>query len=76
MGNENIVVAIIDTGIDYLHKDLAPNIWSNQGEIPKDNIDNDNNGFIDDYKGFDFLNNDSSPQDDMNHGTGIAGLIA
>lgn len=55
-GSEDVVVAVIDTGIDYDHSDLAANMWSNPGEIPDDNLDNDGNGIIDDLYGFDFGN--------------------
>jgi len=69
-----IIVAGIDTGIDYTHPDLAANIWTNPGEIP-DGIDNDGNGFIDDIHGYDFANDDSDPFDDNGHGTHTAGTI-
>lgn len=86
--DREVVVAIIDTGVDYKHKDLAGHIWTNPGEIKGDHIDNDNNGYIDDYYGWDFYNDDASvchyakgkktasPKDIDNHGTHIAGTIA
>jgi subtilisin family serine protease/subtilisin-like proprotein convertase family protein/DNA-binding cell septation regulator SpoVG len=74
-GGGNIIVAVIDTGVDYNHPDLAANIWVNAGEIPGDGIDNDDNGFIDDVHGYDFFNNDGNPMDDHNHGTHVAGTI-
>jgi subtilisin family serine protease len=61
--------------VDYLHPDLAANMWKNPGEIPGDGIDNDNNGYIDDIYGIDARNNDSDPMDDDNHGTHVAGTI-
>jgi subtilisin family serine protease len=73
---EGVVVAVIDTGIDYNHEDLAPNIWINQDEILGNGIDDDNNGYIDDIKGYDFANNDNDPMDGMGHGTHVAGTIA
>jgi subtilisin family serine protease len=72
----SIIVAVIDTGVDYNHQDLSDNMWTNQDEIPDNNIDDDNNGFIDDYYGYDFVNNDGNPYDDQSHGTHCAGTIA
>ncbi len=74
-GSKNIIVAIIDTGIDYEHPDLKDNIWINNGEIPGNGVDDDNNGFVDDVHGWDFRNNDSDPMDDNRHGTHCAGTI-
>lgn len=75
-GSSGIVVADIDTGMRYTHEDLAANAWKNTGETPNDGIDNDGNGFIDDYYGWDFFYNDSNPIDDAGgHGTHTAGTI-
>jgi subtilisin family serine protease len=71
----SIVVAVIDTGIDYTHPDLVDNMWVNPGEIAGDGVDNDGNGYIDDIYGYDFINNDADPMDDHNHGTHVAGTI-
>ena len=70
------VVAVIDTGVDYTHKDLADNIWVNEGEIPGNGIDDDGNGYVDDVHGADFVEGDSDPMDEHGHGTHVAGIIA
>lgn len=73
-----VVVAVIDTGIDFSHQDLAGSIWINEDEIPGDGIDNDGNGYIDDVYGWNFYSNNNQvftgPDDD--HGTHSAGTIA
>ncbi|MBF0491677.1 MAG: S8 family serine peptidase [Deltaproteobacteria bacterium] len=69
------IVAVIDTGIDYTHPDLAANMWVNPGEIPGNGIDDDGNGYIDDVYGYDFANHDGDPMDDHFHGTHVAGTI-
>ncbi|HEU5181952.1 MAG TPA: choice-of-anchor D domain-containing protein [Candidatus Polarisedimenticolia bacterium] len=74
-GSRSVLVAVIDTGIDYNHPDLAANIWTNPGEIAGNGIDDDHNGFIDDVHGYDFINNDGDPFDDHFHGTHCSGTI-
>jgi thermitase len=74
-GSANTVVAIIDTGINYNHQDLAANIWTNAGEINNNGIDDDNNGFVDDFYGWDFRYNDNDPLDQNGHGTHTAGTV-
>ncbi len=75
-GNPNVVVAVLDTGIDEQHEDLQQNLWVNPGEIEGDFIDNDGNGYIDDVHGWNFFDNSSSLFDDHGHGTHVSGTIA
>ena len=72
----SVAVAVIDTGLDYNHQDIVGNVWTNPGEIAGNGIDDDNNGYIDDTRGWDFVNNDNNPFDDNNHGTHVSGTIA
>ncbi len=74
-GSRDIIVGVVDTGIDYTHPDLAANIWVNPGEIAGNGIDDDGNGFVDDVHGYDFANGDGDPFDDNGHGTHCAGTI-
>lgn len=83
-GSKDIVVAVIDTGIDVNHEDLKKNLWNNPGETGKDalgrdkstnGIDDDNNGFIDDVHGWNFVSNNNDLTDNHGHGTHIAGII-
>lgn len=88
-GNNKIIVAVIDTGVDYTHEDLLPNLWRNSKEIPDNNVDDDNNGYVDDIIGWDFLGKDNKPYDlaasslgdllnggNPGHGTHCAGNVA
>lgn len=74
---DTIVICIIDTGVDAQHQDLQENLWVNHHEIPNNDIDDDNNGYVDDYRGWNTIN--TVPSDDIagdpNHGTSVAGII-
>jgi len=79
-GGKEIIVAVIDTGIDLTHPDLVDNLWSNPGEVPGNGVDDDGNGRVDDRHGWDYVDDDGTPNDDVagwawGHGTHVAGTI-
>lgn len=71
----SVIVAVIDTGAELDHPDLEDNLWTNDGEIPGNGIDDDGNGYVDDVHGYDFRNRDGEPEDGWGHGTLSAGII-
>jgi len=75
-GSPSVAIAIIDTGIDFNHPDLASKLWINPGEIANNGIDDDGNGKVDDINGWDWVENDKNPMDDIGHGTHVAGVTA
>jgi len=74
-GSSNVVIAVIDTGVNYNHTDLAGNMWTNPDEIPGDGFDNDGNGYVDDIYGWNFADDNADPMDGHDHGTHVAGTI-
>lgn len=75
-GDETVVIANLDTGVNYNHPDLAANMWHNPGEIAGNRVDDDRNGYVDDIVGIDTAYGDSDPMDDHGHGTHTAGTTA
>jgi len=76
LGDSDVVIAIADTGINFDHEDLREAIWENPCEIPGNGTDDCGNGFVDDHRGWDFINNDNDPNDGNGHGSHVAGSAA
>jgi subtilisin family serine protease len=74
-GDSDLIIAVIDEGVQYDHPDLNDNMWINAGEVAGNGVDDDNNGFVDDVYGYDFFSNDGDPMDEGGHGTHVAGTI-
>ncbi len=75
-GTQTVIIAIIDSGIDLTHPDLQANLWINPGEIPGNGIDDDNNGYVDDVRGWNFVNGTNNVYDGNGHGSQVAGVAA
>ena len=75
-GAPGVVIAVLDSGLNFTHPDLQNVAWTNAGEIAGNGIDDDANGRVDDVNGWDFVNGDNSPADDHGHGSHVTGIIA
>ena len=75
-GSNEIIVAVMDSGLRLTHPEFDGRLWINEDEIAANGIDDDNNGYIDDINGWDFTNEDNDPDDDHGHGTNVTGIIA
>jgi subtilisin family serine protease len=75
VGDPSIVIAVIDSGVEVNHEDLIGGMWRNPGEVPNNSLDDESNGFVDDYDGWDFFNNSPGVNGPQAHGTFVAGLM-
>ena len=71
-----VIIGVIDSGVEYAHPALQPNIWVNANEVPANGVDDDKNGYVDDVHGYNFLDRNGDPKDDHGHGTHVAGIIS
>ena len=75
-GSDEVFVAVVDSGVNYNHADLETNMWKNEGDATFNGVDDDGNGYIDDYHGWDFVDNNNDPQTSGSHGSLVAGCVA
>ncbi len=75
VGSTNVIVAVVDSGVRYDHRDLSAQMWQNPNEVPNDGADNDDNGYVDDVFGINAVNDSGDPMDSIGHGSHVSGTI-